>query len=74
MKKKTFKGGVHPLSHIYHGKSLTEDKAPKAIPVPKELIIPLSRVIGKEAKPVVEVGDKVKMGQVNRRSSRLYFS
>lgn len=64
MKKRTFKGGVHPLSHIYHGKALTEHKAVEVLAPPKEVIIPLSRIIGKEAKPVVEVGDRVLMGQL----------
>ena len=64
VKKKTFKGGVHPLSHIYHGKSLSEHKAAKVLEPPKEVVIPLSRIIGKEAKPLVKRGDLVKKGQL----------
>ena len=64
VKKKTFKGGVHPLSHIYHGKTLTEHKAARVLEPPKEVVIPLSRIIGKEAKPVVKKGDYVKKGQL----------
>ena len=64
VRKKTFKGGVHPLSHICHGKPLTEHKAAKVLEPPKEVIIPLSRIIGKEAKPLVKKGDHVKKGQV----------
>lgn len=64
VKKKTFKGGVHPLSHIYHGKTLTEHKAAKVLEPPKEVVIPLSRIIGKEAKPLVQKGDYVKKGQL----------
>jgi electron transport complex protein RnfC len=64
VRKKTFKGGVHPLSHIYHGKTLTEHKAAKVLAPPKEAVIPLSRIIGKEAKPLVKKGDYVKKGQI----------
>lgn len=64
MKRKTFKGGVHPLSHIYHGKSLTEHKAVEKLKAPKKLIIPMSRIIGKEAKPIVKIGDRVLKGQL----------
>ncbi len=64
MRKKTFKGGVHPLSHIYHGKPLSEHKPSKVLEPPKEVVIPLSRIIGKEAKPLVKKGDYVKKGQL----------
>lgn len=64
VKKRTFKGGVHPLSHIYHGKTLTEHKASEILEPSKELVIPLSRIIGKEAEAVVEPGQAVKKGQL----------
>ena len=64
VKQKTFKGGVHPLSNIHHGKPLTEHKATRVLDVPREIVIPLSRIIGKEAKPVVQKGDYVKKGQI----------
>ena len=57
---RTFKGGVHPND----GKSLA-----KAMPIEKlspgsELVFPLSQHIGAPAKPVVNVGDTVLMGQM----------
>lgn len=63
MKKKTFKGGVHPLSHINYGKSYTKDKETVTIPVPDEIVISMSRVVGAPGKPIVQKGDKVYMGQ-----------
>lgn len=64
MKKKTFRGGAHPLHHINCGKSFTEDKMTIEIPIPDEIIISMSRVVGAPGKPIVEVGDKVYKGQL----------
>ena len=64
VRNKTFSGGVHPLSHIHHGKPLTEHKETKVLEPPKEVVIPMSRIIGKEAKCLVNKGDYVKKGQL----------
>ncbi|MGI5849081.1 MAG: electron transport complex subunit RsxC [Christensenellales bacterium] len=63
-KKLTFKGGVHPLRHIHHGKYLTEECAIQRCSVPDEVVIPLSQHIGTPSKPIVSTGDKVDMGQM----------
>lgn len=56
---KTFpKGGVHPAENKLSAKSEI-----KILPVPKQVIIPISMHIGAPAKPVVSKGDKVKAGQ-----------
>lgn len=57
---KTFpKGGVHPSEN-----KITAGTAIEVLPLPKQVIIPLSQHIGAPAKPVVAKGDKVKTGQV----------
>ncbi|MDE6107822.1 MAG: electron transport complex subunit RsxC [Oscillospiraceae bacterium] len=56
-----FFGGVHPAEH----KDLTEHKA--AVPLaeaPAQVVIPMSMHIGAPCKPVVAVGDQVKVGQL----------
>lgn len=56
-----FFGGVHPAEH----KDLTERKT--AIPLaeaPAQVVIPMSMHVGAPCKPVVAVGDTVKVGQV----------
>ncbi|MDD5017386.1 MAG: electron transport complex subunit RsxC [Eubacteriales bacterium] len=60
----SFKGGVHPLKRIHHGKYLAENRAIEKCSVPGEVIIPLSQHIGAPSKPVVSPGDKVDMGQM----------
>lgn len=45
-------------------KSRTEHKATENATVPKQLYYPLSMHIGKPAKPIVEVGQKVKIGTI----------
>ena len=55
----TFKGGVHP----YEGKELSSDKPIQVIQPKGELVFPLSQHIGAPAKPLVEKGDTVLMGQ-----------
>jgi Na+-translocating ferredoxin:NAD+ oxidoreductase subunit C len=59
----SFKGGIHPLSSIHHGKYLTDQAALEIMPAPKVLSFPISQHIGAPAKPIVEVGDRVLMGQ-----------
>ena len=60
MAKRTFSiGGVHPAdSKISRGCKL------EYLPIPPTVYIALSQHIGAPAKPVVTVGDKVKVGQV----------
>ncbi|MBR5268570.1 MAG: electron transport complex subunit RsxC [Lachnospiraceae bacterium] len=55
----TFKGGIHP----YEGKELSADKPIQVIKPGKELVFPLSQHIGAPAKPIVQKGDKVLVGQ-----------
>ncbi len=62
-RKLSFKGGVHPLKRMHHGKILSENSAIAACSVPDEIILPLSQHIGAPAVPIVSVGDKVDMGQ-----------
>lgn len=55
-----FKGGVHPPGH----KAESNTRPIHAAPLPKKLVIPLRQHIGNPAKPVVNVGDHVKKGQI----------
>lgn len=58
MATKTFKGGTHPPhDKPAAGKPLVNAK------VPSRLIIPMSQHSGAPCKPLVEVGDEVRMGQ-----------
>ena len=58
MNIRTFRiGGVHPEEN-----KLTHDVETKAAALPKQAIYPLSQHIGAPAKPVVQKGDKVKVG------------
>lgn len=52
-----FKGGVHPPEE-----KLTKSVAVREMPVPKKVFIPLSQHLGAPAKPIVAVGDRVKVG------------
>ena len=61
--KRSFKGGVHPLKRMHHGKILSENSAISACSVPDEVILPISQHIGAPAVPIVAAGDKVDMGQ-----------
>lgn len=59
MGKSTFLGGIHP----FEGKELTMDK-PTTVLLPKgDLVYPMSQHIGAPAKPIVAVGDYVRVGQ-----------
>ena len=57
---KTFKiGGIHP-----HDNKLSAGSAIQVLPVPQEVTIPVAQHIGAPAKPIVAVGDVVKVGQL----------
>lgn len=60
MRLPTFKSGVHPLEN----KHFTESLPIEILPDSKEVFIPLQQHIGAPCKPVVEVGDEVKVGQI----------
>lgn len=60
----SFRGGVYPLHKIHEGKPLTSGSAISAMPAPAVVKIPLSQHIGAPAKPVVEPGERVKLGQM----------
>ena len=58
MKIRTFRiGGVHPEEN-----KLTNEQATQPAALPKQAVFPLSQHIGAPAKPVVQKGDKVKVG------------
>lgn len=59
MAKLTFVGGIHP----YDGKELSKDKPIQEVLPKGDLVYPLSQHIGAPAKPVVQKGDRVLMGQ-----------
>lgn len=59
MAKLTFAGGIH----TYDGKDLSKDKPIQEILPKGELVYPLSQHIGAPAKPIVEKGDRVLVGQ-----------
>ena len=52
-------GGVHAP----HRKN-TATAQPEQLPTPSEIVLPMSMHIGAPAKPVVGVGDEVKVGQL----------
>lgn len=57
---KTFSiGGIHPEEN-----KLSNDCATTAAPLPQQVVLPLGQHIGAPAKPVVQKGDKVKVGTV----------
>ena len=61
---KTFpKGGIHPPEN-----KLTSSKPIKKMPVPRVVYVPISQHIGIPAEIIVEVKDKVVIGQVIARS------
>ncbi|MBO4417354.1 MAG: electron transport complex subunit RsxC [Bacteroidales bacterium] len=60
MKYRTFRiGGVHPAEH-----KLAKDAAIEQFPIPAKVAISMAQHLGAPATPVVEKGDKVKVGQV----------
>ncbi len=60
MGKKTFRGGAHPPEH----KNLSEHEAIVTLPPPPQVVIPLIQHLGAPAKPIVEKGQEVAIGQV----------
>jgi len=50
-------------AHVPHRKN-TAQSEPRRLPVPAMVTIPMSMHIGAPAKPVVKVGDEVKVGQL----------
>jgi len=60
LKLSSFLGGVHPPEN----KSLSKDIPIKKAPLPEKVIVFMQQHAGAPAKPVVQVGDKVKTGQV----------
>lgn len=63
MIKRSFKGGVHPLSRTHEGKQLTRDKAADRFE-PEYVSIPMNLHLGAPSDPCVKKGDLVKVGQV----------
>lgn len=57
---KSFLGGIHP----HDGKELAKDQPIEAMPVPQQLVVPMSQHIGAPCAPTVKVGDVVKRGQL----------
>ena len=58
MNIKTFRiGGIHPEEN-----KLTHEAKTQVAALPKQAIFPLSQHIGAPAKPVVQKGDRVKVG------------
>ncbi|MBN1273673.1 MAG: electron transport complex subunit RsxC [Candidatus Aminicenantes bacterium] len=68
MKRHTFPHGIHPpeLKH------LTESKDIETVPAPETLVIPLHQHFGKPAKPLVEKGDDIFLGQKIAESDGLF--
>ncbi len=58
MKIRSFRGGVHPPEE-----KITSSLPIQEMPLPKKVVILLSQHTGAPAKPVVKVGDRVKIGQ-----------
>ncbi len=62
---RTFRiGGIHPKEN-----KLSKAQRIKALPIPKEVIIPLGQHIGAMATPIVKKGDLVKVGTLIATSS-----
>lgn len=60
MRKLTFSmGGVHP-----HDSKFSKDCAIEVLPLPSTVYVSMAQHLGAPAKPVVAVGDSVKVGQV----------
>lgn len=60
MQSKTFHGGIHPPEE----KSSTENMAFELMPPPKQVILPLSQHLGKQASPLVKKGAVVTSGMM----------
>lgn len=60
MSKLTFSiGGIHP-----HDNKISKDCAIEVLPLPETVYVSMAQHLGAPAKPIVAVGDKVKVGQV----------
>ena len=59
----TFKGGIHPLQNMNEGKFLSEKSEITEMPVGGIVKIPVSQHIGAPACAIVQMGDRVLMGQ-----------
>lgn len=68
MKKRTFPHGIHPPEK----KFMTENKDIEFVPPPDSLVIPCNQHFGKPAKPVVNKGDEVFLGQKIAESDGLF--
>lgn len=66
MRKKSFKGGVHPEEY----KILTEDKSFEFFE-PEQVIISVSQHSGKDAVPIVKKGDRVQIGSLIAKETGL---
>jgi electron transport complex protein RnfC len=60
LKLATFKGGVHPPER----KELAKDSSIQKAPIPEKVVVFMQQHAGAPSKPVVEVGQKVKTGQI----------
>lgn len=60
MKLKTFKRGVHPKGNKHY----TKDLPITEIVIKGDAVYPMSQHIGAPCKPIVEVGDEIKVGQL----------
>jgi electron transport complex protein RnfC len=56
---RSFRHGVHPGEH----KELTEGLPLERLPIPHEVVLPLTQHLGAPSKPIVAVGEKVYRGQ-----------
>ncbi|NVN56435.1 electron transport complex subunit RsxC [bacterium Scap17] len=59
-----FHGGIHPPEH----KALSNRSPLVAAPLPREVVLPLSQHIGAPAQPLVEIGQRVKTGELIARA------
>ena len=57
--RNTFRGGVHPAER----KELSRDARLRLYDPKGEMVFPLQQHIGKPAKPIVQKGDEVLVGQ-----------
>ena len=70
MARRTFSiGGVHP-----NDAKISRGCAIEALPLPQTVYISLAQHIGAPAKPVVAVGDKVKVGRSPSRADSFRHS
>ncbi|HAR08728.1 MAG: electron transport complex subunit RsxC [Cobetia sp.] len=59
-----FHGGIHPPEH----KALSNRAPLVAAPLPREVVLPLSQHIGAPAQPLVQIGQRVKTGELIARA------